>query len=120
MWTLENQRYTATVQATGGELVSLWHKQTRTERLWQPQAAVWNHTATPLFPVVGRLIHDGLWLDGEFWPLPAHGFLREQTFYCVEQTSDTLTLEACSTAQTLKLWPRRWGCGRHSLSTAVD
>ena len=95
MWTLENERYTATVQATGGELVSLWHKQTRTERLWQPQAAVWNHTATPLFPVVGRLIHDGLWLDGEFWSLPAHGFLREQTFCCVEQTSDTA--ERCLT-----------------------
>ncbi|HBU6130351.1 aldose epimerase [Enterobacter sp. 168J2] len=108
MWTVENEHFTATVRASGGELVSLWHKQMRTERLWQPQAAVWNHTATQLFPVVGRLIHDGLWLDGQFWPLPAHGFLREQTFYCVDQSPDRLTLEACSTPQARKQWPRRW------------
>ena len=108
MWILENECFTATVQAAGGELVSLWHKPTRTERLWQPQADVWNHTATQLFPVVGRLIQGGLWLDGQFWPLPAHGFLREQTFYCVTQTPDTLMLEACSSTQTRKQWPRHW------------
>ncbi|MGX5026083.1 aldose epimerase family protein [Enterobacter asburiae] len=117
MWILENERIKATVQATGGELVSLWDKLAGRERLWQPDAAVWNHTATQLFPVVGRLIHNGLWLDEQFWPLPAHGFLREHIFGCVAQTPDTLTLEACATSQTIKRWPRRW---RVRLEIALD
>ncbi|MFQ8718236.1 MAG: hypothetical protein ACLR9W_10220 [Enterobacter hormaechei] len=98
MWILENECFTATVQAAGGELVSLGHKPTRTERLWQPQADVWNHTATQLFPVVGRLIQGGLWLTASS-ATPAHGFLREQMFYCVTQT-DTLMLEACSSTNS--------------------
>ena len=57
-WTLENSRWRVRVAAQGAELCEWWDKTRRSNRLWQPQAGVWNSSATQLFPVVGRLVHD--------------------------------------------------------------
>jgi galactose mutarotase-like enzyme len=108
VWHLENCRFRVTVQAQGGELCSLWDKGMDREWLWQPQEGVWNNSATQLFPVIGRLIHGGIWQGEQFCPLPAHGFLREQVFCCVEQSASRLTLEATASNATFAVWPWRW------------
>ncbi|EMR0736506.1 MULTISPECIES: aldose epimerase [Citrobacter] len=108
VWQLENNRFLVVVNAAGGELSSLRDKSTGREWLWQRQPGVWNNSATQLFPVVGALIHEGLRVDNRHLPLPAHGFLRHQTFTCLEQGVNHLLLEACSTSKTLGVWPWCW------------
>lgn len=108
VWHLENCRFRVTVQAQGGELCSLWDKAIGTEWMWQPQEGVWNNSATQLFPVVGRLIHDGIWQGAQFYPLPAHGFLRQQAFCCLEHSANCLTLEATASEATFAVWPWHW------------
>lgn len=108
IWNLENRRFRASVSATGGELLTLWDKQQQKHWLWKPQPGVWNNSATQLFPVVGRLIHEGLWLGEQFLPLPAHGFLRQQPFRCLQRQGNQLLLDAHATGQTRACWPWRW------------
>lgn len=108
IWRLENQRFRAEVSPTGGELASLWDKAQEKEWLWQPLPGTWNNSATQLFPVVGRLVHEGLWLGDRYLPLSAHGFLRQQMFSCLKANENQLLLEACATTQTLACWPWQW------------
>jgi galactose mutarotase-like enzyme len=107
-WQLENDRFRIAVNATGGELSRIYDKFTSREWLWQPAPDVWNNSATQLFPVVGALIHQGLRVDEKFLPLPAHGFLRQQLFTCIERDENHLLLEARATSETLSIWPWRW------------
>lgn len=107
-WQLENRRFHVDINSTGGELVRIWDRQQNVERLWRATSGIWNNSATQLFPVVGRLIHKGLWEVEHFYALPDHGFLRHQTFTCLAQKPDSLLIEAKATLQTLAVWPWQW------------
>lgn len=107
-WQLENDRYRVTVKAVGGELSRIRDKLSGREWLWQPVPGIWNNSATQLFPVVGALVHQGICVDGQFLPLPAHGFLRQQPFACVEQGESQMLLEARAKPDTLRVWPWCW------------
>ncbi|CAI1040250.1 aldose epimerase family protein [Serratia entomophila] len=108
-WTLENARLKLRVAALGAEMISLRSKAAAREWLWRPRQAAWQSVSPILFPVVGRLIHGGLWEEGQFYPLPAHGFLRHQQFSLVAQTAETLTVRAGSNAATRAQWPFEFG-----------
>lgn len=108
VWTIGNDRFQVSVNALGGELCSLRDKQTGGEWLWQPQADVWNHSATQLFPVVGGLVQGGIRVNGHFLALAPHGFLRHQTFSCLSKGNNHVLLEAMATTETMKQWPWRW------------
>lgn len=107
-WCLENARFQMVVQATGAELTQLWDKQRQHHWLWQAQPGVWNNVATQLFPVVGQLIHQGLWQGERFYPLPAHGFLRNHPFACIEHSATRLVVEASDDRRTRAIWPFAW------------
>lgn len=104
-WTLENARWRMTVSARGAEICRLTEKSASREWLWTPDNKTWRSTAPLLFPVVGRLIHNGLWNDKNFYPLPAHGFLRHQAFSLLRHSSGTLSLISHATEKTLSIWP---------------
>lgn len=107
-WQLENAGFRITVKATGAELTLLWDKKRQRNWMWQPQPGVWNNTATQLFPVVGQLIHGGVWQETQFFPLSAHGFLRHHRFRCVAHEGTHLRLEAVDTPATREIWPFKW------------
>ena len=107
-WTLKNSRFCLEIAAVGAELCSWWDARSQRDWIWQPQPDVWKSSATHLFPVVGRLLHGGLWDRGAFYPLPDHGFLRRRRFSCLAQRPDRLHLTCESDDTTLALWPFRW------------
>lgn len=107
-WSIENARFRITVRELGAELSALWDNARQRNWIWQPTPGVWNNSATQLFPVVGQLIHHGLWQGERFFPLAAHGFLRHQPFQCVMQDATRLVLEAGDTASTREVWPFAW------------
>lgn len=104
-WTLENARWRIAVNARGAEMCQLTDKSASREWLWTPDNKTWKSTAPLLFPVIGRLIHNGLWDDEKFYPLPAHGFLRHQTFSLLQHSPGTLSLVSHATEETLNIWP---------------
>ncbi|HCC0888187.1 TPA: aldose 1-epimerase family protein [Salmonella enterica] len=107
-WCLENARFRMVVRETGAELTLLWDKHRQRNWMWQPQPGVWNNSATQLFPVVGQLVHGGLWQDARFFPLSAHGFLRRQTFRCLTHDAAHLRLEVSDNDVTREVWPFKW------------
>ncbi|ELF6581814.1 aldose 1-epimerase family protein [Salmonella enterica] len=107
-WYLENARFRMMVRDIGAELTLLWDKHCQRNWIWQPQPGVWNNSATQLFPVVGQLIHGGLWQDERFFPLSAHGFLRQQTFRCLAHDATHLRLEVSDNNDTREVWPFKW------------
>lgn len=52
---MENEFLRVTVSDHGAELVSVWDKERKTERIWQADPAVWNRHAPVLFPFVGKV-----------------------------------------------------------------
>lgn len=108
MWQLDNARFQVSINPRGAELTRLWDAQVQHNWMWQPQPDVWNNVATQLFPVVGRLILDGLWQGERFFPLPAHGFLRHHPFRCLEHSAARLVIEACDDDRSRAIWPFAW------------
>ncbi|QQA74633.1 aldose epimerase [Pectobacterium parmentieri] len=109
--TLSNSQLTLQVHPNGAEMRSLTDAQR--EWLWQPGDTGWQSTAPLLFPVVGQLIHQGVYHHGQLWPLPAHGFLRHQRFTVIEQRQEVLHLRCHDTPETLAMWPFRWQLDVH-------
>lgn len=107
-WQLESARFQVSVNPTGAELTRLWDKHTQRNWMWQPLPGIWNNVATQLFPVVGQLIHHGLWQGERFFPLTAHGFLRHHPFRCCEQSATRLVIEACDNDSSRAVWPFAW------------
>jgi len=66
------------VSTHGAELQSLVAN--GREYLWQGDPAFWGRRAPILFPIVGRLAHDTLRVDGEQYTMKQHGFARDTDF----------------------------------------
>ncbi|EKY3199041.1 aldose 1-epimerase family protein [Cronobacter turicensis] len=107
-WTLENSRFRLEIAPVGAELRHWWDARCQRDWIWQPRDGIWMHSATQLFPVVGRLLHGGLRDNGAFYPLPDHGFLRHRPFTCLAQRRDRLHLMCEADDVTTAVWPFRW------------
>ena len=105
MLTLENEQLRVTIQLAGGELTSIFNKQTQLEYLWQADPAYWGRHAPVLFPIVGKLKDDQYRYAGENFHLGQHGFARDMTFEVVSQDSTQATLRLTSSAETKKVYP---------------
>ena len=103
---LENENLRATVSDAGAELISVYDKARRAERIWTGDPAVWNRHAPILFPFVGKVM-DGKYRAGgrEYAMKTQHGFARDMVFACVEETADAVAhcLTACE--QTRSIYP---------------
>lgn len=79
-WCLENARLQMRVKDIGAELTLVWDKHHQRHWMWQPQPGIWNNSATQLFPVVGQLIHGGLWQGAHFFRFPHMVFFANNGF----------------------------------------
>lgn len=104
--TLSNALLALKVHPKGAEMQSL--QDANREWLWQPGYTGWQSTAPLLFPVVGQLVHRGMYHNGQHWPLPAHGFLRHQDFTVVAHHQAHLHLRCRQTPETRAMWPFDW------------
>lgn len=75
----------ASINPFGAELSSLRDAQGR-EYMTDADPAFWTGRAPILFPIVGRLNDDVLWLDGNSYRLEKHGFARRSMFDPVDVT----------------------------------
>ncbi|MFC9557045.1 aldose 1-epimerase family protein [Rhodococcus sp. NPDC056960] len=100
---LDNGRITAVVTSRGAELCSLEDAEHR-ETLWQagPQ---WPRHAPVLFPVIGRMVDDTLIHHGMRYPMPQHGFARDEEFTRVAVTPTSAHFRLTDSIRTAHHFP---------------
>ena len=94
----------ALVTSIGAELISLTDEK-GTEYIWQGHPSGWTGRNPNLFPVSGAVKPEGILYNGIAYPTPRHGFVRDKNFSLVDKTESSVTLEYCSNADTLALYP---------------
>lgn len=102
---MENEVLRVSVQDTGAELQSVYHKKMQKEILWYGDEAFWDRRSPILFPNVGRH-HENYYLcQGKKYPTVQHGFARDMEFECVEESGDCLRFKIEDTEETRKYFP---------------
>lgn len=100
---LQSDQLRAVLDPHGAELVSL-QTGTGKELLWSA-GPEWPRHAPLLFPVIGRLHDDVLHHNGREYPMPQHGFARDNSFTVLEVTADTARLQLDNSQATEAMFP---------------
>ena len=105
---LENEFLAASFREKGAELCSLRHKKWGTEYIWEGNPRIWGRHAPILFPIVGRLKDNQYYYNNKPYQMSQHGFARDMDWQAVEETSDSITFELNSSAETQENFPFHW------------
>ena len=108
MITLEHERLRVVIANKGGELQSIFGKQTGTEYLWQGGAAYWSGRAPNLFPFVGRLFEKRYTVDGRSYPMGIHGFAAQTELETEEAGPASCVLLLRDSDATRAVYPYRF------------
>ena len=104
--TLENDSLRVTVADLGAELTSVFDKAAGIERIWTGDAAVWNRHAPILFPFVGKVAGGKYRFGGREYEMKTqHGFARDLTFECVENTPASVSHRLTASDWTRERYP---------------
>lgn len=88
--TIRNAALTVQISSIGAEIQSILDAN-GVERFWHGDPTYWTGRAPILFPVAGGFRGDGYRLDGEWYPMPKHGFVRKLPWRVAEQAADSVT-----------------------------
>lgn len=103
---LENERLRVTVADAGAELIGVWDKDRKAERLWSGDPSVWNRRAPILFPFVGKVMNGKYRIGEREYPMPTqHGFARDLAFACAAEDAASVTHVLEATDWTRERYP---------------
>ncbi len=105
MYVIENDFLAVSVQRTGAELSSIYHKSLYLEYLWSGDPAFWAKKSPVLFPIVGALKENSYEFEGKTYELGRHGFARELDFGIKELSPHEVVLTLTSDERTLAKFP---------------
>lgn len=103
LYSIHNDYLTVTVSLKGAELKSIQKGQI--EYLHNGDPKYWGRTAPYLFPNIGAILDTKAIIGGTVYPLPKHGFIRDQIFTLQEQQESKIILTFTATPETLKMYP---------------
>ncbi len=103
--TISNSNISAAINSTGAELISLQHKDTEREYIWEGNPEFWGKHSPILFPIVGTLKNNSYHYNNQIYYLPRHGFARDFEFKIIEQQSDKVIFSLQESQETLKFFP---------------
>ena len=101
---IASERLSATINPFGAELSSLCDAQGR-ELMTDADPAYWTGRAPILFPIVGRLNDDALWIDGASYRMEKHGFARRSVFDAVDVTATGALFRMTDNVTTRQAYP---------------
>lgn len=108
---LENEWLRVLISPVGGELQSVYGKETETEYLWQGDESIWSGRAPNLFPFIGRLSEKRYTLRGGSYDMTIHGFVSKAVM-TAEQTGktekDRCVLQLTDSEATRAVYPYRF------------
>lgn len=102
--TIGSGELTAAINPLGAELSSLTDAEGR-ELMTDADPAFWTGRAPILFPIVGRLNDDLLWVDGESYRMEKHGFARRSMFDAVDVTATGALFRTTDNVETREQYP---------------
>ena len=103
---LENEVLRVTVADAGAELVSVYDKSRKLERIWTGNPEVWNRHAPVLFPFVGKVAGGRYRIGGQEYTMKTqHGFARDRNFTCLSASAQEVVHRLCADEQTLAIYP---------------
>ena len=105
MTTLENDLLSVIIRPKGAEMMSIFHKSSGIEHLWQADPDVWDWYTPNLFPVVGGCLNNQLLIDGRAYSMPRHGFARHSRFETTESTTTHAIFSLMATDDTRLVFP---------------
>lgn len=85
---LENDKLRVTARELGGDLISVYGKETGCEYLWQGDPTYWAGQAPSMFPICGRLPDGKYTYAGKEYEMILHGFVKVSKL-TVEKATDT-------------------------------
>ena len=94
----------AAINPLGAELSSLKDAAGR-ELMTDADPAYWRGRAPILFPIVGRLNDDVLWVDGVSYRMEKHGFARRSTFDLAVSSPTHALFRMTDSAATREMYP---------------
>ena len=103
-YTIENEILSLTVDTHGAEMVSLIHKATGAQLLWNAGEA-WNRHAPILFPYTGKVLEGKFAVDGVEYAGGQHGFARDMEHEMTALEKDAVEFALCSSPATLEKFP---------------
>ena len=102
LYTIKNDKLTATVNSLGAELSSVRSTEDH-EYIWQGEE--WKKHAPLLFPICGGLLNSSFTYNGRTYPMEKHGFARVSEFELVQADDGSVTFVLKSNAETLEVYP---------------
>jgi galactose mutarotase-like enzyme len=105
-YSIQNEFFHIEVLAKGAELCSIKSTNTNQEFMWQADPEIWGSHAPSLFPVIGCLKEDGFIHEGKEYPMPKHGFIRNNEDIQLHSKSENeLCFVLKSNESTRKVYP---------------
>ncbi len=101
--TIKNKYISLTVDNHGAEIRSIIKN--GVEYIHQPNPQTWNRSAPYLFPNIGAIKDKQTFINGQPYPLPKHGFLRDCDLTLVDQSESKLTYQLNNSAETENFFP---------------
>lgn len=102
---IENEWCKVGFKNRGGELASWLDKTTEIEHMWKADKDIWGWSAPVLFPIIGCLNHDLLWIDEEPYKMTKHGFIRRKAATVHQHTADSITFLFAADKETKAIYP---------------
>lgn len=100
----QNSDFSISVDTLGAQLLSLKDKTGR-EYLWQRDPAFWPRSSPILFPSIGVCRNNRTAFEGSWYPMPKHGFGRDEEFFVSSQTDESVTMELSWSQRTKTMYP---------------
>jgi len=102
---LSNDYINIKIKKKGAELCSLYNRTLALEYIWQANPSIWPWHAPNLFPIVGALVNNEVYIEGAPYQLQRHGFARHANFVVIESSGKHAILSLRYNKETLKAYP---------------
>lgn len=105
-YSIQNEFLKIEILEKGAELCSIKSVSLNQEYLWQADPEIWGSHAPNLFPIIGCLKNDGFIHEGKEYPMPKHGFIRNNKDVKLHSKSEvSLCFLLKSNENTRKVYP---------------
>jgi len=103
---LENEKLSIDVKQMGAELTSL--KYNGKEFLWEANEKYWRRSAPILFPIVGKLKDNTMYVEDNEYFMNQHGFARDSEFEEIYCSNNKVTYLLTYNEDTLRVYPYKF------------
>lgn len=102
---LENSDLIIESKNLGAELTRIYSKKYNKEILWNGDSAFWGRHSPILFPIVGRLKDNEIYIEDKLYNMSQHGFARDMEFEVIDETNSSIIYKLQSNEESKKFYP---------------